>query len=144
LGSGAALIPPAVAAPEPNIAGGARRRVLYIEDERLNVVLMQELFRKHPEWSLAVAEDGAEGLALARTLLPDLLLIDMNLPDTNGLALIGALRADAATRGLRCIALSADAMREQIDAALAAGFDAYWTKPIDVSRVLADLAKILA
>jgi CheY-like chemotaxis protein len=117
--------------------------VLYIEDERLNVVLMGELFRTRPHWQLCVAEDGVEGLALARQEQPDLLLIDMNLPDTTGLALIQALRADAATGHLRCIALSADAMDEQIEKALAAGFDAYWTKPIDVGRVLADLTRLL-
>jgi CheY-like chemotaxis protein len=104
---------------------------------------MEELFRTRAHWQLSVAEDGAEGLALARREQPDLLLVDMNLPDTTGLALIRALRADAATRQLRCIALSADAMDEQIEKALAAGFDAYWTKPIDVGRVLADLARLL-
>jgi PAS domain S-box-containing protein len=122
---------------------GRQRKVLYIEDERLNVVLMEELFRTRPHWHLSVAENGAEGLALARQEQPDLLLVDMNLPDTNGLALIKTLRADAATRPLRCIALSADALDEQIEKALAAGFDAYWTKPIDVGRVLADLARLL-
>jgi signal transduction histidine kinase/CheY-like chemotaxis protein len=123
--------------------GGPQRSVLYIEDERLNVVLMEEVFRTRPEWALSIAEDGAEGLQMARTLRPHLVLIDMNLPDTTGLALIRALRADPATLPLRCIALSADAMREQIDAALAAGFDAYWTKPIDVPRMLADLSRSL-
>ena len=68
----------------------------------------------------------------------------MNLPDTNGLALIRRLREDPRTRPLRCIALSADAMREQINAALAAGFDEYWTKPIDVRKVLSDLSRLLA
>ena len=117
--------------------------MLYIEDERLNVVLMEEVFRTRPQWVLHIAEDGAEGLQLARQLRPDLLLIDMNLPDMNGLALIRALRSDPATLPLRCIALSADAMSEQIDAALAAGFDEYWTKPIDVPKMLAELARRL-
>jgi CheY-like chemotaxis protein len=71
-------------------------------------------------------------------------LIDMNLPDTNGMALIRALRGDARTAALRCIALSADAMREQIDAARNAGFDDYWTKPIDVVRMLGTLSALLA
>jgi signal transduction histidine kinase len=129
-------------APAPT-AASAPRSVLYIEDERLNVVLMEEVFRTRPQWRLDIAEDGAEGLRQALALRPDLLLIDMNLPDMNGLALIRALRTNPATRGLRCIALSADAMSEQVAAALAAGFDAYWTKPIDVPRMLADLARQL-
>jgi len=108
------------------------------------MVLMEEVFRSRPDWTLLAAEDGAAGLRIAREARPDLALIDMNLPDINGLALIRMLRADACTRDLRCIALSADAMREQIDAALAAGFDDYWTKPIDVRQVLRDLGRLLA
>ena len=118
--------------------------MLYIEDEPLNAVLMQEVFRTQPNWKLLLAEDGASGLSLAREAVPDLVLIDMNLPDMNGLTLIRRLRADPLTRQLCCIALSADAMREQIEAALAAGFDDYWTKPIDVHRVLGDLMRLLA
>jgi CheY-like chemotaxis protein len=118
--------------------------VLYIEDEPLNMVLMEEVFRTRPQWTLLVADDGSNGVRIARDSRPDLVLIDMNLPDMNGLTLIRRLRNDPLTRGLRCIALSADAMREQIDAALAAGFDDYWTKPIDVQRVLSDLARLLA
>jgi CheY-like chemotaxis protein len=118
-----------------SLPAGAARNVLYIEDEPLNVVLMEEVFRPHPQWTLQVATDGMRGLQMARALAPDLLLIDMNLPDIGGLEVIARLRADPATAGLRCIAFSADAMREQIDAALAAGFDAYWTKPIDILRM---------
>ncbi|HJV94454.1 MAG TPA: response regulator, partial [Albitalea sp.] len=94
-------------------------------------------------WTLHVAEDGSHGACLAREMHPDLVLIDMNLPDMSGLTLIRRLRDDPATQRLRCIALSADAMREQIDAALAAGFDDYWTKPIDVKQVLSDLTRML-
>jgi CheY-like chemotaxis protein len=104
------------------------REVLYIEDEPLNMVLMEEVFRNQPQWTLLVADDGATGTRIAQETRPDLVLIDMNLPDMHGLTLIETLRRDPRTRGLRCIALSADAMREQIDAALAAGFDDYWTK----------------
>jgi PAS domain S-box-containing protein len=120
------------------------RAVLYIEDEPLNTVLMEEVFRARPTWTLLSAEDGTTGLHIARASRPDLMLIDMNLPDMNGLALIRRVRGDPRMRGLRCIALSADAMREQIDAALAAGFDDYWTKPIDVAGVLVDLDRLLA
>ncbi|WP_372527909.1 ATP-binding protein [Piscinibacter sp.] len=120
------------------------RDVLYIEDEPLNAVLMKEVFRSRPNWTLRVAEDGANGARIARDVHPDLVLIDMNLPDMTGLTLIRRLRGDPATRRLHCIALSADAMREQIEAALAAGFDDYWTKPIDVKRMLSDLTRLLA
>jgi PAS domain S-box-containing protein len=130
--------------PLPPLPATGPREVLYIEDEPLNMVLMEEVFRTQPDWTLLVADDGATGARIAREARPDLVLIDMNLPDTNGLALIRRLRQDPSTRLLKCIALSADAMREQIDAALAAGFDDYWTKPIDVRRVLSDLGRLLA
>ena len=119
------------------------RRVIYVEDEPLNQVLVEELFRARPQWRLEIAADGRSGLAMAADAPPDLMLIDMNLPDTNGLALLQRLRAEPALRGLRCVALSADAMSEQIAAARAAGFDDYWTKPIDVPRMLRALDTLL-
>jgi PAS domain S-box-containing protein len=128
----------------PPLAPSVNRQVLYIEDEAVNVLLMQELFKARPQWALQVATDGSTGLEAARAQRYDLLLIDMNLPDMSGLELIHTLRADERTRGLRCIALSADAMQTQIDAALAAGFDGYWTKPINVAQILDGLGKVLS
>ena len=120
------------------------RRVIYVEDEPLNQVLLEELFRARPHWELQIAGDGASGLALALARAPDLMLIDMNLPDINGIELLHQLRATPSLRGLRCVALSADAMREQIDTARSAGFDDYWTKPIDLQCVLRSLDALLA
>ncbi len=134
---------PAATLDAPATPAPTARNVLYIEDEPLNVVLMEEVFRTRPAWTLHVATDGTRGLQMARALKPDLLLIDMNLPDMNGLQVIADLRGDPATAGMRCIAFSADAMQEQIDAAMAAGFDAYWTKPIDVLRVMEQLQEEL-
>lgn len=119
------------------------RNVLYIEDEPLNQLLMQEVFRSQPHWTLHVAGDGATGLAHLSAARPDLVLIDMNLPDMNGLELIRRVREAPATGDLHCIALSADAMQPQIEAALAAGYNAYWTKPVHVPNVLNGLAEIL-
>jgi PAS domain S-box-containing protein len=116
--------------------GTESRCVLYIEDEPLNVVLMEEVFRTRPGWTLHVADLGARGLALARTLQPDLVMVDMNLPDMDGLQVIRRLRADTRTAALRCVAFSADAMAEQMAAARAAGFDDYWTKPLELRRML--------
>ncbi len=128
---------------DPAAAWTAPRAVLYIEDEPLNALLMQEVFRLRPAWSLQVVGSGQLGLARAAELQPDAVLIDMNLPDMNGAEVVRRLRADSRTRALRCIALSADVMAEQIDTALAAGFDDYWTKPIDVAQVLAGLGQLL-
>ena len=128
----------------PVVDAGAARVVLYIEDEPLNVLLMQEVFRLRGAWQLRVAGTGRDGLAMAAALQPDAVLIDIHLPDMGGLDVVRALRGSNDTRQLRCIALSADAMAEQIDAARAAGFDDYWTKPIDVPQVLAGLDRVLA
>jgi len=123
--------------PRPAAADStAPRTVLYIEDEPLNVILMQEVFKARPAWALHVARDGEEGVAAALTQQPDLALIDMNLPDFNGLEVLRRLRSHPQTRALRCVALSADALPEQIATARAAGFHDYWTKPIDLSHLL--------
>jgi CheY-like chemotaxis protein len=124
-------------------AGRSPRRVLYIEDEPLNVLLMTEMFRGHEGWSLQIEPDGASGLRAAREDAPELLLIDMNLPDMNGLQIVAQLRADPHTARLPCIALSADAMPEQARAAKQAGFDDYWTKPISIAQMWTALAQWL-
>ena len=124
-------------------AGANGRVVLYIEDEPLNVLLMEEVFRTQPGWTLHVAHDGASGVELASKVRPDLVLIDMNLPDMNGLQVLGRLRSQPATARLLCVALSADAMGEQIAAARAAGFDDYWTKPIDLTRLLDNVRRVI-
>lgn len=112
------------------------RHVLYVEDDRINIVLMEEVFRRLPGWSLDCVEDGAQALHALRESRPDLLLIDMNLPDMNGLELLARLRTEVPhAKLLPCVALSADALPEQIAAALEAGFMAYWLKPIDVMQL---------
>lgn len=116
--------------------------VLYVEDDRLNIVLMEEVFRDAPHWRLVIAETGAEALQCVQDDAPTLLLVDMNLPDMNGLQLLQALREQV--RSLPpCIALSADALPEQVAAARDAGFADYWLKPIDVPVLHAALHKQL-
>lgn len=112
------------------------RVVLYVEDEPLNVLLMEEVFRTQPGWTLHIAHDGQAGIELAAETMPDLALIDMNLPDMGGVDVLKRIRSDPSTSTLLCVALSADSMSEQIAAAREAGFDDYWTKPIDFSRLL--------
>ena len=118
--------------------------LLYVEDNPVNVLLVEELVRLRPGVQLSVATSGAEGVEMARRLQPDLALIDMQLPDITGEEVLRRLRADPSTAYLRCIALSANAMQEDVDRALAAGFEAYWTKPIDVKRFLHALDETLA
>jgi CheY-like chemotaxis protein len=142
-GAGADPTQPSVGSVGTDSAGTHGRVVLYIEDEPLNVLLMEEVFRTQPGWTLHVAHDGASGVELAGKVRPDLVLIDMNLPDMNGLEVLSRLRSQPATARLLCVALSADAMGEQIAAARAAGFDDYWTKPIDLTRLLENVRRVI-
>ena len=121
--------------------GGAT--VLYIEDAPVNALLMQEFFKTLPATAphLVVAATGREGLREAALLRPDLILLDMNLPDFDGLGVLRRLRADSRTAHIPVIAVSADALPEQVRRARDAGFDDYWTKPIELRHVHADLVR---
>ena len=110
--------------------------VLYVEDNRLNVLVMRHAFKRLEGVRLEVATDGGSGLALAQQLRPDLLLIDLNLPVLNGTELMRRLRADPALAGTPCVAVSANSLPTDIELALGAGFDDYITKPFAVDRVL--------
>jgi CheY-like chemotaxis protein len=121
--------------------------VLYVEDDRIHLILMEEVFRTLPGWELRCAETGTEALEALADCRPDLLLVDMNLPDMTGLELRARVDADAALaaslRGARWVALSADNPTDVVRAARAAGFDDYWLKPIDVLRLQAGLRSLL-
>jgi CheY-like chemotaxis protein len=118
------------------------RHVLYVEDDRINIVLMEEVFRRLPGWTLDCVEDGGQALLALQDLDPDLLLVDMNLPDMNGLELLARLRAETRHSELPCVALSADALPEQVANARAAGFMAYWLKPVDVPQLVRALQQL--
>ena len=106
--------------------------MLYIEDNPVNRLLVEELIRTRTRLSIVTADDGGSGVARAQELRPELILIDMQLPDFDGFEVLRRLRANPATTHIRCIALSANALADDIARARAAGFDDYWTKPIDV------------
>lgn len=118
--------------------------LLYIEDEPLNTLLVQEALRERPDWRVLHAADGVSGLAIARTEKPEVVLTDINLPGISGLDVVRELRADPGLARTLCIALSADATPAQIDRAMATGFDDYWTKPLDVLELAGRLADALA
>jgi PAS domain S-box-containing protein len=114
--------------------------LLYVEDNAVNVLVVRELLALRPGITLHVAADGRTGIEAARRHRPGLVLADMQLPDMDGHALLRSLRA-AGHRG-PVVALSANAMPEAVAQARAAGFDDYWTKPIDVKRFLAGLDRL--
>jgi len=116
-------------------------QVLYIEDNAVNVLLVEALMAQLPGVRIASEANGTDGVARARALRPDLILIDMQLPDFDGFEVLRRLRAHADTAAIACVALSANAMPEDIARALASGFEAYWTKPIRFKEFLAAMAQ---
>lgn len=114
-------------------------QALYVEDNPVNLLLMQEMFKKRPGWSLFTAVNGLDGVAQAHRLRPQLALIDMQLPDIDGIEVLRRLRLEPAMAAVPCIAVSANAMPDDIARARDAGFSDYWTKPVDLKHLLAAL-----
>jgi CheY-like chemotaxis protein len=129
-----AASPSALVPPRP---ASQARRVLYIEDNPVNALIIGELLARRTDIALHVAVDGTSGLAQASSLSPELILLDMQLPDMDGFEVLRRLRQNAATAEIPCVALSANAMPEDIDRALAAGMRDYWTKPLDFRAFMA-------
>jgi CheY-like chemotaxis protein len=102
-------------------------------------VIVEELLGRRSDLALSIAVDGASGVEKAARLLPDLILLDMQLPDFDGFEVLRRLRAAPTTAAIPCIALSANAMPEDIERALGAGMSDYWTKPLDFEAFMASL-----
>ena len=117
-------------------------KVLLVEDNELNRdMLSRRLERKGFEVVLAV--DGNEGLALARSEAPDLILMDMSLPEIDGWEATCRLKADEATCQIPILALTAHAMERDRERAIEAGCDDYDTKPVNLSRLLEKIQTLL-
>jgi PAS domain S-box-containing protein len=138
---------PAPLAPAEHPSAGdtdVRGRVLYVEDNAINALLMREvLARQRPGISLTEAVTAEEGLAACRQQRPDLLLLDMHLPDATGATVLARLAADPALAGIPVVMVSADATGPQMSEALALGARAYLTKPLNVAEVLATIDHML-
>lgn len=137
-------------APATSVSAGGRSgaartlRVLYIEDNPVNEMLVREMLALRPAVSLASAPDGRNGIDHALANLPHLILLDLQLPDMSGIDVLRQLRQEPSLATCRIIALSANAMPEDVATALAAGFTEYWTKPLNLQRFLADMDALLA
>ncbi len=134
----------AVGLDEADSAAYHSRHVLYIEDNDINVEVMRGILSRRPQVLMSVATTGLDGLAAVRTTTPDLVLLDMNLPDIGGMALLQHLKADERTAEIPVVIVSADAMPAQIQAALQAGAARYLTKPVSVEDTLAVVDEQLA
>jgi len=110
-------------------------KLLLVEDNEMNRdMLSRRLERKG--YDLVMAKDGGEGVALAKSESPDLILMDMSLPVLDGWEATRMIKGDDATSGIPVIALTAHAMSGDREKAIEAGCDEYDTKPIDLSRLL--------
>ncbi|MBW1877896.1 MAG: response regulator [Deltaproteobacteria bacterium] len=117
-------------------------RILLVEDNEMNRdMLSRRLIRR--KYDVLIAEDGARGIEIAREQRPDLILMDMSLPVTDGWEATRILKADEDTRGIPVIALTAHAMRGDRQKALDAGCDDYDTKPVDLKRLLSKIEGLL-
>ena len=118
---------------------GVLHTLLYVEDNRANRELMEQMLAPRADLSLRCACDGAQGIAMARSQRPDVILLDINLPGISGLEVLRILQQDPATRSIPVLAISANAMPGDIEKGLAAGFLRYLTKPLKAKDLMQTL-----
>ncbi|MGA2929198.1 MAG: PAS domain S-box protein [Solirubrobacteraceae bacterium] len=123
---------------------GDRQRILYIEDNLSNLTLVERILARYPEIELIPAMQGTLGLDLAREHSPDLIVLDLHLPDIPGTEVLKRLKADLPTSGIPVVVLTADASRQQEDKVRRLGAVNYITKPLDVRRFLTVVSENLA
>jgi CheY-like chemotaxis protein len=127
----------------PPVALRRRARILYVEDNLSNLTLMERILARQDRIELLSAMSGGHALGLARLHRPDLILLDLHLPDVPGDEVLSFLRQDTVCRNIPVVVLSADATQSQIDRLISAGAYAYLTKPLDLKRFIALLDEVL-
>ncbi len=130
-----AMLPVATAA-AGFAAGTPMRTVLCVEDNPANLLLVSRLLARRPDIQLLSAKDGRRGIEMAHAAMPEVILMDINLPGISGLTALKILAGDPATAHIPVIALSANAMPRDIQNGLEAGFFRYLTKPIRVNEFM--------
>ncbi len=133
-------LPAAVAAPS---AHTRQHTLLYVEDNPANLLLVEDLVARRPDIRFLSARDGRSGVELALSALPDVILMDINLPGISGVQALQLLANTSTTRAIPVIALSANAMPADIVKGLEAGFFRYLTKPIRVAEFMTTLDEAL-
>ncbi|HEX6068277.1 MAG TPA: PAS domain S-box protein, partial [Longimicrobiaceae bacterium] len=127
----------------PTAGDGAEATILYIEDNVTNLTLVETLFESRPRWTTIAALRGEEGVELALSRIPDLILLDLHLPDIPGEDVLRRLRGDVRTAGIPVIVISADATGAAMNRLRAAGADDYLTKPLDLDEFLGTVERYL-
>jgi two-component system cell cycle response regulator DivK len=110
-------------------------KILYVEDNEDNVYMLKNRLSR-AGFTVIIATHGTQGVAMATSEQPDLILMDLTLPDINGEEATRRLKADPTTKGIPVIALTANAMASDREKAIAAGCDDFDTKPVDMPRLL--------
>jgi CheY-like chemotaxis protein len=116
-------------------------KILYVEDNDDNVHMLKNRLSR-AGFTVVVATDGAQGIAMATSEQPDLILMDLTLPDIDGEEATRRLKADPATKQIPVIALTANAMSGDREKAISAGCDDFDTKPVDMPRLLEKIAAL--
>ena len=119
-------------------------RVLYVEDNDDNVFMLKMRLELLDDFEVLVAEDGQKGYDLAAAELPDLILMDLEMPVLDGWEATRRLKSNPATRHIPVIALSAHALAGTRETALAAGCDDFDTKPVEFDRLVATIRRVLS
>ncbi|MDP6351814.1 MAG: response regulator [Alphaproteobacteria bacterium] len=131
----------------PGDADGGQRSlagtILYVEDNPPNLNFMREIFRRVPDITMLSADNAERGLEMAERHLPDVILMDINLPGMSGMEAIKRIRGSKRIGAVPVIAVSANAMAAEIKKALAAGFDRYLTKPVKIEEIMATMEAYL-
>jgi PAS domain S-box-containing protein len=157
LGAGSAFwieLPVAPGAPAPTLApptrrepaplpDGARYKLLYVEDEELNLQLVERVMASHPEYELISTMQGGQAIELAREHRPDLILLDLNLPDLSGEIVLAQLKEDTILQDIPVIMVTADVMGDRVERLLAGGALTYLIKPFRISEFLTIIRETL-
>jgi CheY-like chemotaxis protein len=116
-------------------------KILYVEDNDDNVYMLKNRLAR-AGFTVVIAINGTQGVAMATAERPDLILMDLTLPDIDGEEATRRIKADPATRGIPVIALTANAMTGDRERAMAAGCDDFDTKPVEMARLLEKIAAL--
>jgi CheY-like chemotaxis protein len=130
--------------PKKNETTGERKwTLLYIEDNAANLMLLERIFKTRPDFNMLSAHRAQLGIDLARTHQPDLILMDINMPEMNGLTAMKKLQGFPETRDIPILAVTANAMDSDIQKGMEAGFKTYITKPVDIKKLFIEIDRFL-
>jgi CheY-like chemotaxis protein len=128
----------------PHPVPASSLRLLYVEDNRLCALLFEEAISLRDGVEVRLAEDSDDALDQVRGWRPDVLVLDAHLPGMDGFELLDLLRRQPGLERVPAFMCSADALPDDVDRAARAGFAGYWTKPIDIGRIMSDLERVRA